>query len=132
MTETRGSTAAPESGRPDADDESADEAARDGSTTLTGGSKTRDRGTKESGGRRRSALGRTGDGGKGRKKPSKRRFRPGLFVRQIVAELRKVVWPTRHELTTYTSVVIVFVAIIIAIVSALDFGISKAVLAVFG
>ena len=34
----------------------------------------------------------------------------GLFVRQVVAELRKVVRPTRNELITYTSVVLVFVA----------------------
>jgi len=31
--------------------------------------------------------------------------RIGLFYRQVVVELRKVVWPTKKELTTYTSVV---------------------------
>ena len=36
--------------------------------------------------------------------------RLALFYRQIVAELRKVVWPTRNQLTTYTTVVIVFVS----------------------
>ncbi len=33
-----------------------------------------------------------------------------LFYRQVVAEMRKVVWPTRNELITYTIVVVVFVA----------------------
>lgn len=58
--------------------------------------------------------------------------RVSLFYRQVVAELRKVIWPTRKELVTYTSVVIVFVLMVIAYVSVLDFGFAKAVLAVFG
>jgi preprotein translocase subunit SecE len=58
--------------------------------------------------------------------------RIALFYRQVVAELRKVIWPTRRELLTYTSVVIVFVLIVIAYVSALDFGFTKAVLQIFG
>ena len=58
--------------------------------------------------------------------------RISLFYRQVIAELRKVIWPTRRELITYTSVVIVFVMMVIAYVSVLDFGFAKAVLAVFG
>ena len=58
--------------------------------------------------------------------------RISLFYRQVIAELRKVIWPTRKELVTYTSVVIVFVLMVIAYVSVLDFGFAKAVLAVFG
>ena len=69
-----------------------------------------------------------------RKPAAKKRKRtsPALFYRQIVAEMRKVVWPTRGELSTYTAVVIVFVVCIIGIVAAMDYGISKAVQAVFG
>ena len=58
--------------------------------------------------------------------------RISLFYRQVIAELRKVIWPTRKELITYTSVVIVFVLMVIAYVSVLDFGFAKAVLSVFG
>ena len=58
--------------------------------------------------------------------------RISLFYRQVIAELRKVIWPTRKELVTYTSVVVVFVLIVIAYVTALDFGFSKAILAIFG
>jgi preprotein translocase subunit SecE len=54
------------------------------------------------------------------------------FIRQVVAELRKVIWPTRQELITYTSVVLVFVVVMVLIVSAFDFAFTKAVLAVFG
>jgi preprotein translocase subunit SecE len=43
-----------------------------------------------------------------------------LFVRQVVAELRKVVWPTRQQLITYTIVVLVFVAAMMAFTSLLD------------
>ena len=62
----------------------------------------------------------------------KKRTSPALFVRQIIAELRKVVWPTRGELLTYTSVVIVFVVCIIGVVALFDYGITHAVSAVFG
>ncbi|HET7398681.1 MAG TPA: preprotein translocase subunit SecE [Intrasporangium sp.] len=49
----------------------------------------------------------------------------GLFVRQILDELRKVVRPTGPELVRYTTVVVVFVMIMMALVSGLDFGLSK-------
>jgi preprotein translocase subunit SecE len=58
--------------------------------------------------------------------------RLSLFYRQVIAELRKVIWPTRKELMTYTAVVIVFVTAMIAFVSVLDLGFSKLVLQVFG
>jgi preprotein translocase subunit SecE len=54
------------------------------------------------------------------------------YVRQVAAELRKVIWPTRKELVTYTSVVLVFVAIMVSVVALFDFAFTKAVLAVFG
>ena len=58
--------------------------------------------------------------------------RIGLFIRQVVAELRKVVWPTRKMLLTYTAVVLVFVSLMIAIVSVLDLFFGWAVFKVFG
>jgi preprotein translocase subunit SecE len=54
------------------------------------------------------------------------------FVREVVAELRKVIWPTRKELTTYTVVVVVFVIVMLAIVGGLDYGFAKLVLWTFG
>ncbi|CAL9302604.1 MULTISPECIES: preprotein translocase subunit SecE [unclassified Streptomyces] len=58
--------------------------------------------------------------------------RLAIFYRQIVAELRKVVWPTRNQLTTYTTVVIIFVVIMIAMVTGIDYGFKEAVKYVFG
>jgi preprotein translocase subunit SecE len=58
--------------------------------------------------------------------------RVGLFYRQIVSELTKVVWPTRKQLSTYTAVVLVFVTFIIAVVSIFDLVITKLVFWVFG
>ncbi|MCZ0980846.1 preprotein translocase subunit SecE [Streptomyces sp. NPDC004520] len=58
--------------------------------------------------------------------------RLALFYRQIIAELRKVVWPTRNQLTSYTTVVIVFVVIMIGLVTVIDYGFQEAVKYVFG
>jgi preprotein translocase subunit SecE len=58
--------------------------------------------------------------------------RIALFLRQVVAELRKVVTPTRRELVTYTAVVLGFVVVMMAIVYALDFGFSALVVFLFG
>ncbi|MGW2561128.1 preprotein translocase subunit SecE [Streptomyces sp. NPDC001514] len=73
---------------------------------------------------------KTRKGGKRGKKGPLGRL--ALFYRQIVAELRKVVWPTRSQLTTYTSVVIVFVVIMIGLVTVMDYGFQAAVKYVFG
>jgi preprotein translocase subunit SecE len=56
----------------------------------------------------------------------------GRFFREIIGELRKVIWPTRNELLTYTAVVIVFVTIITTIVALLDYGFAKGILFSFG
>lgn len=55
----------------------------------------------------------------------------GLFVSQILDELRKVVRPTREELTTYTLVVIAFVSVIMLLVFGLDSIITRLVFWVF-
>ncbi|WP_067794807.1 preprotein translocase subunit SecE [Actinomadura formosensis] len=72
------------------------------------------------------------DEGKSRKKSPSGRTSPSLFVRQVIAELRKVIWPTRRELVTYTTVSLVFVLIMVAVVSGFDYGLQKGVYAIFG
>jgi len=74
--------------------------------------------------------GRPGSGAKGDRPGPLARL--GLFYRQVVAELRKVIWPTRSELITYTSVVMVFVTAVTLIVSLLDYLFGRVVLFVFG
>jgi len=54
-----------------------------------------------------------------------------LFVRQIIAELKKVVTPTRQELVSYTIVVLVFVGVIMAFITGIDFGLGKLMLWLF-
>lgn len=73
---------------------------------------------------------KTRKGGKRAKKGPLKRL--ALFYRQIVAELRKVVWPSRSQLTTYTTVVIVFVVIMIGLVTVIDYGLDHAAKYVFG
>ncbi|MDR1998607.1 MAG: preprotein translocase subunit SecE [Frankiaceae bacterium] len=54
------------------------------------------------------------------------------FLREVVAEMVKVIWPTRKELVTYTIVVVVFVVVMITLVSLLDLGFGKLIVQVFG
>lgn len=103
MTETVGSTATPDSGN----------AADEQSETLS----RRDRK------RANRAAGK--DGKKKRGDRPNVFARVALFYRQIIAELRKVVWPSRNDLTTYTTVVVVFVVVIMALVYGLDTGFSS-------
>jgi preprotein translocase subunit SecE len=63
---------------------------------------------------------------------SNKRTSPTTFYRQIVAELRKVVWPTQQQLITYFVVVLVFVLVIMTIVSLLDLAFGRLVFKVFG
>ena len=58
------------------------------------------------------------------KRPQGRTSIP-VFYRQVVAELRKVVWPTQEQLVTYFTVVMVFVLVMMALVSVLDLAFGK-------
>jgi preprotein translocase subunit SecE len=60
------------------------------------------------------------------------RTSPALFLRQVAAELRKVIWPTRNELVTYTTAALMFVVVMSAIVLSLDYGFTKLIFWVFG
>ena len=53
-------------------------------------------------------------------------------TRETVSEMRKVLWPSRKEMITYTVVVMIFVVLMVTIVALLDLGLAKLVLAVFG
>lgn len=58
--------------------------------------------------------------------------RIALFIRQVFGELKKVVTPTRKELFSYTAVVLVFVVVMMALVTGLDYGFGWLVSYVFG
>lgn len=61
-----------------------------------------------------------------------KRTSPATFYRQVVAELRKVVWPTQQQLITYFVVVLAFVLVVMTIVSLLDLGFGRLIFKVFG
>jgi preprotein translocase subunit SecE len=110
VTETVGSTATPDRGNPE--DENGEGLSR----------------------RDRKRANKAAGGGKKQKDPNRQNVfaRTALFYRQIIAELRKVVWPSRNDLTTYTATVIVFVLVIMAIVYGLDTGFAELAKVVFG
>ena len=62
---------------------------------------------------------------------NRERTSPVTFYRQVVAELRKVVWPSQQQLITYFIVVMVFVVVMMTIVSLLDLGFGKLVFEIF-
>ena len=54
------------------------------------------------------------------------------YLKQVVAELRKVIWPNRKQMITYTSVVLAFLVFMVALIAGADYGFAKLVLLVFG
>ncbi|HPX38417.1 MAG TPA: preprotein translocase subunit SecE [Mycobacterium sp.] len=61
---------------------------------------------------------------------------PFLFVlnylKQVIAELRKVIWPNRKQMVSYTSVVLAFLVFMVTLIGLVDLGWAKLVLLVFG
>ncbi len=51
------------------------------------------------------------------------------YLKQVVAELRKVIWPNRKQMVSYTSVVLVFLAFMVALIGGVDLGLAKLVTA---
>lgn len=59
------------------------------------------------------------------------RANPITYIQQVIEELRKVIWPTRNQMVTYTIVVFLFLIFMTALVSGVDFGAGKLVELVF-
>jgi preprotein translocase subunit SecE len=57
--------------------------------------------------------------------------RGSRFLSEVIAELRKVSWPTRTQLVQSTAVVLVVVAIVAAYLAALDSVFSRMIDAIF-
>jgi preprotein translocase subunit SecE len=102
----------------------------DGTQSLT---EVEDPGTKRA---RKVAKAKTGPKTKKPRKSTGRPANPFLFVytylKQVVAEMRKVIWPNRKQMLTYTSVVLAFLAFMVALVGLADLGLTKLVMLVFG
>jgi len=135
------------------DEREADGAAGDGDdTTASGGRTAVATPLRPSGKRSRQAVTEpteaepieSADGGKdgGKKKPKKvKKSEPGgrrnpiafvwNYLKQVVAELRKVIWPNRKQMVSYTSVVLVFLIFMVALIGVVDLGFAAVVRGVF-
>ncbi|QXQ14473.1 preprotein translocase subunit SecE [Skermania piniformis] len=98
-------------------------AAAGDSSSAAGGVTTVVRARPESGSSRRAVE------KPGRQNPFKRLRR---FLREVVAELRKVIWPNRKQMVTYTTVVLVFVIFMVSYIGLLDLAFIKGVSWLFG
>ena len=54
------------------------------------------------------------------------------YLKQVIGELRKVIWPNRKQMVTYTAVVLAFLVFMVALVAGSDFGFARLVMLVFG
>ena len=54
------------------------------------------------------------------------------YLREVIGELRKVIWPNRKQMVTYTAVVLVFLAFMVTLIGLVDLGVAKLVMRVFG
>jgi preprotein translocase subunit SecE len=54
------------------------------------------------------------------------------YLREVLAELRKVIWPSKKQMVTYTAVVLVFVVFMVAYIGGLDVAFIKGVTWLFG
>jgi preprotein translocase subunit SecE len=61
----------------------------------------------------------------------KERTKPRQFIKEVIAELKKVAWPTRPEVIAYSTVVLISVIVIAALIFGMDFVFAKAVFALF-
>jgi preprotein translocase subunit SecE len=64
--------------------------------------------------------------------PPRKRIGPGQFLREVRGELRRVAWPSRRELLSYSLVVLVTVALLTLYVFGLDQAFGQLVFLIFG
>jgi preprotein translocase subunit SecE len=62
----------------------------------------------------------------------KERTSPGQFLKEVVAELKKVAWPTRQEVVAYSIVVLISTIVIAALIFGMDTVFAKAIFSLFG
>lgn len=62
----------------------------------------------------------------------KERTKPRQFLKEVMAELRKVAWPSRQEVVAYSTVVLIATIVIAALIFGMDFVFTEAVLALYG
>lgn len=77
-----------------------------------------------------------GKGKKAKREPGAKSRNPFVFVwtylGQVAAELRKVIWPNRKQMVSYTTVVLAFLVFMVTLIGLTDLGWARLVLLVFG
>ena len=53
-------------------------------------------------------------------KPASQRTSPAEFAREVRGELRKIAWPTRQETANYSTIVLITLAVLMALIFGLD------------
>jgi preprotein translocase subunit SecE len=62
----------------------------------------------------------------------RQRTGPRQFLREVRGEMKRVAWPSRKEVVSYSAVVLVTVAVLMALVFVLDSMFGQFVLWIFG
>ncbi|MGH9066849.1 MAG: preprotein translocase subunit SecE [Acidimicrobiales bacterium] len=67
----------------------------------------------------------------GEARPSGKGTTPAQFLREVRGEMRKVAWPNRAEVVNYSTVVLVTLVLIIALIFGLNYAFAKGVTFLF-
>ncbi len=63
--------------------------------------------------------------------PKRTRTSARQYVKESAAELRRVDWPTRQQVITYTTVALICVVVLGTLVAVFDWGVSELVVKIF-
>jgi len=64
--------------------------------------------------------------------PTKERTGPRQFLNEVRGELRKVAWPTQHEVVNSTIVCLIAIVVMTGLIFGFDYISAKAVLFLYG
>jgi preprotein translocase subunit SecE len=62
----------------------------------------------------------------------RQRTKPRQFAKEVIAELQKVNWPSRSEVVSYSTVVLVSAIALALVIAGMDYVFTKGVLVLFG
>lgn len=107
----------------DEDDDLEDDKSDDDETAVGAAAARRDKKSKTSS---TATKKKAAQGAKSQKKASPiAGAAPGTFIQQVISEMSKVVWPTKKQMITYTTVVLIFVVVLVSAVWGFDLGVGS-------
>jgi preprotein translocase subunit SecE len=62
----------------------------------------------------------------------RQRTKPRQFAKEVISELQKVNWPSRSEVVSYSTVVLVAAIALAVVIAGMDYVFTKGVLVLFG